>query len=293
MKTTKIFKELLIGSIVIAPLLYFFYIWNFLPAEIPIHFDAYGNPNNYGNKSDIALTILFLSVGTYLLLMFIPKIDPKKNFLVFNNTFVKLRFILTLFFSTICFIIISSVQKGELNTSLFFIMFTLLISLIGNYMSNIRPNYFIGIRTPWALESESNWKKTHFITGRLWFFSGILLTILIIIPSAGFKTYAYIGFIILLILFPILYSFAIFIKEEKSKNQNTNTKKPSHKKSRNISLNESDMWFYRFYFNRYDSRIIVPKKNKMLGLTLNFANPYTYIIIAGIIALIIISKYII
>jgi uncharacterized membrane protein len=34
-----------------------------------------------------------------------------------------------------------------------------------------------------------------------------------------------------------------------------------------------------FYFNREDPRVILPKRNQMLGWTLNFANPFAYIII--------------
>lgn len=35
-----------------------------------------------------------------------------------------------------------------------------------------------------------------------------------------------------------------------------------------------------FYFNRSDYRIIVPKINKRMGWTFNFARPETYIIMA-------------
>ncbi|WP_221451772.1 DUF5808 domain-containing protein [Pedobacter sp. AK013] len=35
-----------------------------------------------------------------------------------------------------------------------------------------------------------------------------------------------------------------------------------------------------FYFNRKDSRIIVAKRIKLLGWTLNFAHPISYIFIA-------------
>ena len=45
------------------------------------------------------------------------------------------------------------------------------------------------------------------------------------------------------------------------------------------------------YFNRKDSRVIVPKRVSGLGWTLNFANPYTFVIIIAIISIIIISTY--
>jgi len=43
-----------------------------------------------------------------------------------------------------------------------------------------------------------------------------------------------------------------------------------------------------FYSNPKDSRIFVPKSNPWMGWTLNFANPYAYIVIAAILLFIII-----
>jgi uncharacterized membrane protein len=37
-----------------------------------------------------------------------------------------------------------------------------------------------------------------------------------------------------------------------------------------------------FYFNPKDSRFFVPKRNYWMGWTLNFANPYSCMIIMGI-----------
>lgn len=42
-----------------------------------------------------------------------------------------------------------------------------------------------------------------------------------------------------------------------------------------------------FYFDPKDSRIILPKVNRMLGWTLNFGHPVSYIIIIVFIALLI------
>ncbi|HKM92340.1 MAG TPA: DUF1648 domain-containing protein, partial [Prolixibacteraceae bacterium] len=66
MKTNKTIKELLIGSITVAPMVYYIYLWSSLPATIPIHFDAHGNANNYGSKGYIAITLFCLTIGVYL-----------------------------------------------------------------------------------------------------------------------------------------------------------------------------------------------------------------------------------
>jgi uncharacterized membrane protein len=45
-----------------------------------------------------------------------------------------------------------------------------------------------------------------------------------------------------------------------------------------------------FYFNKKDRRIMVPKRSKSMGWTMNFANIYSYIILILIFGLIAASK---
>ena len=45
-----------------------------------------------------------------------------------------------------------------------------------------------------------------------------------------------------------------------------------------------------FYFNPKDNRILVQKYNKVMGWTLNFASIYSYLIILGLIAAIVLAK---
>lgn len=50
---------------------------------------------------------------------------------------------------------------------------------------------------------------------------------------------------------------------------------------------------YRFtilYFNPSDKRVIVPKRNRYLGWTLNFANIYSYLLLGSVILILILSK---
>jgi uncharacterized membrane protein len=64
----------------------------------------------------------------------------------------------------------------------------LLFSVLGNYMHSIKPNYFVGFRTPWTLENEDNWRKTHQLMARIWVPGGLLITIgTLLLPfMAGF-----------------------------------------------------------------------------------------------------------
>ncbi len=49
---------------------------------------------------------------------------------------------------------------------------------------------------------------------------------------------------------------------------------------------ENYKWGF-IYFDRSDNSVIVPKRNKWMGWTFNFASPYTYIIIIAFIAMMI------
>ena len=52
---------------------------------------------------------------------------------------------------------------------------------LGNVMGKVRPNYFVGIRTPWTLASARSWEKTHRVGGRLFVVAGIALALASII----------------------------------------------------------------------------------------------------------------
>lgn len=43
-------------------------------------------------------------------------------------------------------------------------------------------------------------------------------------------------------------------------------------------------WRGPFYYNRHDHRLFVPKREPLLGYTLNLANPYGYVMIIAIVA---------
>lgn len=63
------------------------------------------------------------------------------------------------------------------------------------------------------------------------------------------------------------------------------------KKKQNPELmnNDPGKWFGPFYFNREDSRIMVPKLNPSLGGTFNLASPYAIMILIVIFATIVIT----
>ena len=206
------------SAVWLAPLAFLAVIWQKLPARVPMHYNINGEIDRYGSKNELLMLIgiLFaLNIGLYLLLSNIHRIDPKKKYTADNRSAMKrFAFIITFFISALsCFIIYTTLHAGSSFTGKFFVVFLgLLFAALGNYMHNIKPNYFAGIRLPWTLENEENWKHTHRLAGRIWFAGGLILTALafFLSPKAGFIALNII--IAILVIVPVVYSYRFYRK---------------------------------------------------------------------------------
>ena len=92
-----------------------------------------------------------------------------------------------------------------------------LFAVMGNLMPKIRQNYFIGIKTPWALEDEDNWRRTHRMAGRLWFAAGLLMMLLSVLPKI--LTGSILGIALAMALVPYIYSYSLF-RSKRMKGEN-------------------------------------------------------------------------
>ena len=208
-------KEIPFLAIALIPFAYLIYIWNRLPEKVPMHWNGAGEIDRYGDKKEL-LVMLFMLVGiTYFVFLIIPSIDPKQKLQNMGNKLNNLRMILTLFMSGLAVFILYSVQQKTSNPSFVLAIIGLLFAFLGNYFKTIKPNYFIGIRTPWTLENEEVWKKTHLMGGKLWFVGGLLMALTFVLPNK-IQFYTFIGIVTVITIVPIVYSYLEF---KKIKNQ--------------------------------------------------------------------------
>ena len=208
-------KEIPFLAIALIPFAYLIYIWNRLPEKVPMHWNGAGEIDRYGDKKEL-LVMLFMLVGiTYFVFLIIPSIDPKQKLQNMGNKLNNLRMILTLFMSGLAVFILYSVLQKSSNPGFVFAIIGLLFAFLGNYFKTIKPNYFIGIRTPWTLENEEVWKKTHLMGGKLWFIGGLLMALTFVLPNE-MQLYTFLGITAVISIVPIVYSYLEF---KKIKNQ--------------------------------------------------------------------------
>ncbi len=208
-------KELPFIIIALLPFAYLAFIWNNLPEQIPMHWNASGEIDRWGNKIELLFILLLISGIGYLLMLILPAIDPKRNLQKMVNKFTQIRYYLAIFSSALGIFIIYGAQQKESKPTFVFVLVGLLITILGNYFKTVKPNYFVGIRTPWTLENEEVWKKTHQLGGKLWFVGGILMILSSLLLINPWSLYIFFGITAVISIVPIVYSYAEFKKIKK------------------------------------------------------------------------------
>jgi len=213
--STSLLKELLLIVITVLPIVYLFMTWNDLPDQVPIHWNFQGEIDRYSSKTAFIWLILLMNVPIYLFLLFLPTFTTKQeNLERMGKKYYRLRLILQLFMAALVFVLLitsSGATQIPIETLLSY-CFIFFMLLFGNYMGSIRQNYFIGIRTPWTLENDAIWKKTHQLGGRLWIAGAIIGFILLFFLPKNWALMSIVFLMIIPLLLATVYSFILFKK---------------------------------------------------------------------------------
>lgn len=90
----------------------------------------------------------------------------------------------------------------------------IVIMILGNKLPKIVMNYYLGVKTAWAMDNNDIWIKTQRFAGKLWFAVGLILIGLAFSPAGMERIGRVLCFITLAIL-PRIYSYKLFDKQEK------------------------------------------------------------------------------
>jgi len=138
-----------------------------LPDTMVSHWNAQGQADGYSSKTTALLLLPVMQIFIVLLIMILPRLDPLKRnidtfqpqynvFVVCFSIFFTYLHVLTLVFNTgVRMEFVSWMMPGM----------GLLFIAVGELIKVAKPNYFIGIRTPWTLSNHLVWEDTHRVGG--------------------------------------------------------------------------------------------------------------------------------
>jgi uncharacterized membrane protein len=213
-KTTTIISMLLIAVTIIAGIA----LWNQLPDQMASHWNANDQVDGTISKFWGVFMMPLVTLGMMVLFLVIPGIDPlKANIAQFRETFnVFIVLIITFMLYVHGLTLAWSLGYTDFKMSSAMLPFMgVLFIAIGSLLRKAKRNFFIGIRTPWTLSSDTVWNKTHQLGATLFmasgalaiiggFFGGIIAFWFLFVPLMGSA------------LFLVVYSYVLYRSETRA-----------------------------------------------------------------------------
>ena len=213
-RTTIIISLVLIVAATLAGLL----LWNQFPEQMASHWDANDQVDGYMSRFWGVFLMPIVTLGMLALFLVIPGIDPlKANIAQFRETFnLFITFIVGFMLYVHALTLLWNLGYTSLGIGQSMLpAMGLLFILIGSLLRKAKRNFFIGIRTPWTLSSDTVWGKTHQLGAVLFTASGVLA---VIGGFIGGVTAFWMLFIPLIgsALFLVMYSYVLYRDETRA-----------------------------------------------------------------------------
>jgi uncharacterized membrane protein len=186
-----------------------------LPVTVPTHWDLLGRPNGWGSRVWGAWVMPIVMILLWGLMRVLPTIDPRgANYAKFGGAFEAIVISILLYMLGLHLVILrASLGYPVAMERVLPIGIGILLVLIGNLLPRARPNWFIGIRTPWTLSSDRVWEKTHRVGGRAIVAGGLAILIAVLaIPQ--WAHYVLVAVVLVCSLGAVLYSYIAWRREQ-------------------------------------------------------------------------------
>lgn len=146
-------------------------------AQVPIHWGPDGRPDGFADKAIGLFLLPAVTCLVALLLAVIPRIEPRRANLERSGKAYAATWIgVVLLLGGLHLLAVSVAMGAALDFTRIVLVGTgVLFIVIGNYLPKVRPNYMMGIRTPWTLTSDLSWTRTHRVGGKLFVLEGVIL----------------------------------------------------------------------------------------------------------------------
>lgn len=189
--------------------------WVQLPpdAQVPIHWGADGQPDDWADKTVGLWLMPAIVAGVAVLLAFIPRFEPRRSNLARSSRAYGAVWIGVMLLLGGLHLLAISVALGATMdlTRIVMVGTGVLFVVMGNYLPKVKPNYMMGIRTPWTLTSDLAWRRTHRVGGRLFVIEGLLLAGLGLLGVSGEILVAVVlGAVVVLIAVTFTYSYQVW-----------------------------------------------------------------------------------
>jgi uncharacterized membrane protein len=192
-------------------------VWAYprLPETVATHWNLQGTPDGYSSRLWAVAVMPLLTLGLTGLFNVLPKVDPRReNYAKFLDSYWLIANAVLVFTGVADALILANglgytVQVDRLLP----LGVGLLFAFLGNYLTRVEPNWFIGIRTPWTLSSDTVWRKTHRTAGWLFVVGGLVIAAGAFAPRGVFLP-LFVATIVVVAGIPVVQSYILWKREQ-------------------------------------------------------------------------------
>ncbi|MFR5078751.1 MAG: SdpI family protein [[Clostridium] innocuum] len=214
-------QTLSIAFLILITFLFCLVILPFLPAQIPIHWNAAGVIDGWCDQAFSASVSGAAARDRPPCFQLVRQHgsaqEKRERFASTCNVFLM---VLCLLIFGMCLITAISAWKPDALDVPMAITLGLgfLFAVMGNLMPKITSELLYRHQNSMALEDEDNWRRTHRMAGRLWFTAGLSMMLLCVLPKE-FLTACILAIVLAIALLPYVYSYALF-RSKRTKGEN-------------------------------------------------------------------------
>jgi uncharacterized membrane protein len=192
-------------------------VWAYprLPETVATHWNLQGTPDGYSSRLWAVAMMPLLTLGLTGLFNVLPKVDPRReNYAKFLDSYWLIANAVLVFTGVADALILANglgytVQVDRLLP----LGVGLLFAFLGNYLTRVEPNWFVGIRTPWTLSSDAVWRKTHRTAGWLFVVGGLVIAAGAFAPRGVFLP-LFVATIVVVAGIPVVQSYILWKREQ-------------------------------------------------------------------------------
>ena len=203
-------KTLIVTTIIILlPMLAGMILWNKLPEQFPIHFNAAGEVDSYSSKAFGVFGLpLILVLFQWLCTVGSLKMDPKAENLE-GKVFSLVLWIIPVLSVVMNALVYCTALGMDMKVQIIVpLLVGLLMVIIGNWLPKCKPTWTLGIKLPWTLADEDNWNRTHRFAGPIWVAGGMIIMLCALIGGA--LLWAMPVALVAMVAAPAVYSYLLF-----------------------------------------------------------------------------------
>jgi uncharacterized membrane protein len=186
--------------------------WRSAPERISVHWGLDGAVDRWGGRVEGLLGPPLIALGLYLLLLWLPRVDPgQANYRTFAGPYRFIRLATLALLAALYSALVLSLRGVAIDMARVapLLAGTLLVA-IGSVSGKVRPNWFVGVRTPWTLSSKLAWTKTQCLGGWILIADGLLLAVAGVVFRSASAIGAALGALVGSLLLLYIYSWRVW-----------------------------------------------------------------------------------